>query len=302
MPETPQFDILSNVLHSFRVNARICLRGSFCGKWALDSGGFKGSVFHLVGRGAAWLHAETLEQPIALRGGDLVMLPRGQWHQITGTPLREKHPTPQPKDASGPHTTMICGQVQSTAGFIDPIIRELPEILVVHADDQGTSAQLHALARMMVSEHESGGAGQLAVLERLAEVMFIMIIRHHLKSTDAKRGLLAAIVDERIAAVLGAVHAEPGKDWQVPELANLAGMSRTAFAQRFKSLLEMTPMQYVTQWRMHLAEDLLSDRRNSVTKIAEQLGYQTEAAFRRAFKRVSGVGPGKLRKEVTAAG
>lgn len=297
MSKTPPFDILSNVLHSFRVRTRICVRGAFCGKWALDSRGFKGSVFHLVGRGAAWLHSEGLEVPIPLRSGDLVMLPRCQWHQITGTPERQKDPTPRPAGASGPQTTMICGQVQSAAGFVDPIIKALPEILVVHADDQGTSAQLHALVRIMVSEHESDGPGQQAVLERMAEMMYIMIIRHHMKSADPKRGLLAAIADERIAAVLAAVHEDPGKDWQIPALASLAGMSRTAFTLRFKSLLEETPMQYVTQWRMHLAEGLLSDRRNSVMKVAAQLGYQTEAAFRRAFKRVSGVGPGKLRKE-----
>ncbi|HSC46625.1 MAG TPA: AraC family transcriptional regulator [Gammaproteobacteria bacterium] len=300
MSEKTEFDLLSNVLHSFRVAAHICRKGSFCGKWALDSTGFSGSIFHLIGRGAAWLHTDELETPIALRGGDLVMLPHGKWHQITGTPQREKRPTLTPEGASGPLTTVLCGLVTSTAGAFDPIIRVLPDILVVHAEDQGTSAQLHALARMMMSEYESGGTGGQAVLERLAEIMYVMIIRHYMQSQPQQRGLLAAIADPRLAGVLGAIHQDPGHDWQVQELADLAGMSRTAFAQKFSAMLELTPMQYVTHWRMHLAKDLLSDRRNTVTKIAEQLGYQTEAAFRRAFKRVSGSAPGKIRKQATA--
>lgn len=284
------------------MRARICKQGSYCGRWALDSRGFKGSIFHLIGRGAAWLHSEGLQTPIALRGGDLVMLPRGRWHQITGTPEREKQPTLEPKGAAGPLTTVLCGSVESVAGFMDPVIRVLPEILVVHAEDQGTSAQLHALARMMMSEYESGGAGGNAVLERLAEIMYVMIIRHHMQTAPLQRGLLAAIADEKLAVVLGAVHREPGHAWEVQELATLAGMSRTAFTTKFKYMLEMTPMQYITRWRMHLAEGLLSDRSNSVTKIAEQLGYQTEAAFRRAFKRISGMSPGMLRRQPLAAG
>ncbi len=300
MPKSTEFDIVSNVLHSFRMHARVCLQGSYCGRWALDSGSFRGSIFHLIGRGAAWLHTDSSPAPIPLRGGDLVMLPRGQWHQITGTPQREQDPTLTPAGAAGPSTTVVCGSVQSSAGFMDPIIQALPDILVVHADDEGTSAQLHALARMMVSESESGGSGGQAALERLAEIMYIMIIRHHMRSAGDKRGLLAAVTDARLGKVLGAIHQQPGRDWQIQELAEVAGMSRTAFSQRFKSVLEMTPMQYVTRWRMHLAAELLADRRNTVTKIAEQLGYQTEAAFRRAFKRISGTSPGSLRRQHAA--
>jgi transcriptional regulator GlxA family with amidase domain len=229
------------------------------------------------------------------------MLPRGKWHQISGTPELQTEPTLTPKDASGPLTTVLCGLVQTTAGSLDPIISVLPEILVVHAEDQGTSAQLHALARMIMSEYESGGSGGHAVLERLAEIMYVMIVRHYVQSQPQQRGLLAAIADQRLAAALGAIHQNPGHEWQIQELADLAGMSRTAFTQRFKSILETTPMQYVTRWRIHLATDLLSDRRNTVTKIAEQLGYQTEAAFRRAFKRISGSAPGQIRKQAVAS-
>jgi AraC-like DNA-binding protein len=302
MSETSHSDLLSDVLHSFRVRVHVFKKGSYCGAWALDSGNHRGSVFHLIGRGAAWLHSEQQETPLALRGGDLVMLPKGDWHQISGTAERQLAPTLTPKDVAGPSTTVLCARVESTAGPVDPIIRALPDILVVHAEDQGTSSQLQALARMMMSEYESGVPGGQAVLERLAEIMYVMIIRHHMQNTSTRRGLLAVLTDDRLTTVLAAIHQDPGHDWRVDEFANLAGMSRTAFTQKFNRVMEMTPMQYVTQWRMQLAKELLYDRRNSVTKIAEQLGYKTEAAFRRAFKRVSGVGPGKLRKDVLTTG
>jgi AraC family transcriptional regulator, activator of mtrCDE len=252
----------------------------------------------LIGRGAAWLHSERQESPLALRGGDLVMIPHGIWHQITGTPERQQKPTLTPEDAVGPSTTIVCARVESTAGNLDPILRELPEILVVHAEDQVASAQLQALARMMISEYESGAVGGQAVLERLAEIVYVMIIRHYLQHSATERGLFAALNDPRLATALTAIHREPGHDWRVDELAKLANMSRTAFTHDFNVLLDMTPMQYLTRWRMNLANELLKNRRDSVAKIAERLGYQTEAAFRRAFKRITGVGPGELRKKM----
>lgn len=108
--------------------------------------------------------------------------------------------------------------------------------------------------------------------------------------------------DQRLATVLSAIHQKPGNDWKVADLAQIAGMSRTAFTMKFNDILEMTPMQYITQWRMHLAKDMLNGCRNSVMKVAVELGYKTEGAFRRAFKRVSGVGPGKLSRDLATVG
>jgi AraC-like DNA-binding protein len=127
--------------------------------------------------------------------------------------------------------------------------------------------------------------------------MFVLVLRHHMQQARELTGFLAALKDERIARVLTALHRAPGEDWRVDTLARAANMSRTVFAERFVGLLGQTPMQYLAAWRMHLAEQMLRERRASVAQIAERLGYQTEAAFRRAFRRVRGVGPGDVRRQ-----
>jgi AraC-like DNA-binding protein len=231
-----------------------------------------------------------------VRGGDLVMFPHAAWHQLSGTPQRQ--PGMQLNaTGDGPFTTVLCSMVEFEAGGLNPVMQALPAAIVVRSEDQGTSAELHALARLMLAEYEAGAAGRQGVLDRLAEVMFVLVLRHHMQQARELTGFLAALKDERIARVLTALHRAPGEDWRVDTLARAANMSRTVFAERFVGLLGQTPMQYLAAWRMHLAEQMLRERRASVAQIAERLGYQTEAAFRRAFRRVRGVGPGDVRRQ-----
>ena len=296
MSKTPDFDLLSDVLHSLRLRAGIFLQGSYCGTWALDSTGVTRATFHLIGRGQAWLHRKGEREPMVVRGGDLVMFPHADWHQLSGTPQRQPG---MRLDATGdgPFTTVLCSMVEFEAGGLNPVMQALPSVIVVRSEDQDTSAQLHALARLMLAEYEAGAAGRQGVLDRLTEVMFVLVLRHHMQQAQELKGFLAALKDERIARALTALHRAPGKDWRVDKLAREARMSRTVFAERFAALLGQTPMQYLAAWRMHLAEEMLGDRRSSVAQIAEKLGYQTEAAFRRAFRRVRGVGPGDVRRK-----
>src|SRR5262249_47400696 len=149
-------------------------------------------------------------------------------------------------------------------------------------------------------EYEGGATGRQGVLDRLAEAMFVLVLRHHITRAPEVKGFLAGLKDERIARALAALHRKPGEGWQVDILAREAGMSGTMFAERFVALLGRTPMQYLAAWRMHLADEMLRVRRASVAQVAERLGYQTETAFRRAFRRVRGVGPGEVRRRARA--
>ena len=167
---------------------------------------------------------------------------------------------------------------------------------MVRSEDRDTSAELHALARLMLVEYEAGSVGRQGVLDRLAEAMFVLVLRHHIAKTPELKGFLGALKDERIARALAALHGKPGEGWRVHTLARKAGMSRTAFAERFAALLGRTPMQYLAAWRMHLADEMLRVERASVAQVAERFGYHTETAFRRAFKRLRGVGPGDVRR------
>ena len=292
-------DLLSDVLHSLRLRARIFKQGSYCGAWALDSTGVTGTVFHLIGRGQAWVHREREREPLVVRGGDLVMFPRADWHQLSGTPQRQ----PGMRLAAtggGPFTTVLCAMVEFEASGVNPVMQALPPVIVVRSEDQNTSAELHALARLMLVEYEAGAAGRQGVLDRLAEVMFVLVLRHHMQRAPELKGFLARI-EGRTHRALAALHRTPGEDWRVDTLAREAGMSRTVFAERFAGLLGQTPMQYLAEWRMHLADEMLRARRSSVAQVAERLGYQTETAFRRAFRRVRGVGPGDVRRRARAA-
>ena len=293
--ETPETDLLSDVLHTLRLRGRIFKQGSYCGAWALDATGATGTIFHLVGRGQAWLHREGVREPLVVRGGDLVMFPRADWHQLTGTPRREPHMR-SATTGEGPFTTVLCARVDFEQGAANPVLEALPSVIVVRGEDRGTSAELHALARLMLVEYEAAAAGRQGVLDRLAEAMFVLVLRHHMTREPQLSGFLGALKDERVARALTALHRRPGESWHVHALAREAGMSRTVFAERFAALLGHTPMQYLAAWRMHLAEEMLRGGRASVAQVAERLGYQTEAAFRRAFKRVRGVGPGDVRR------
>jgi AraC-like DNA-binding protein len=284
------------VLRHLRFRAGIFRQGTYCGTWALDSSGATDTIFHLIGRGQAWVHCEGKREPIAVRGGDLVMFPHGDRHQISGTPQRRSGTRLTAADG-GPFTTVLCATVKFEASGANLVMKALPPVIVVRSEDQDTSAELHALARLMLVEYEAVAAGRQGVLDRLAEVMFVLVLRHHMQRAPELKGLLAALKDERIARALAALHRTPGEEWRVDTLAREAGMSRTVFAERFAALLRQTPMQYLAAWRMHLADEMLRAQRSSVAQVAEQLGYQTETAFRRAFKRVRGVGPGDVRRK-----
>lgn len=302
MTESADFDVLSSVLASFKLRVHVFKTGRYCGPWALDSKGVKhATTFHLIGRGSAWAHWEGQRTPLPVHSGDLVFFPHAGWHQISGTP--ELQPgLCESSDGDGPFTTVLCSAVEFATPAANPVLQALPEVVVIRGEEQQTSAQLQALARVMLAEYESASIGQQGVLDRLAEAMFVLIIRQYLRQSPEPSGLLAALADERIARSLSALHRAPEQDWDVAGLAAQAGLSRSAFLHHFRELLGESPMHYLTAWRMHLAEDLLHERRNSVARVAEQLGYRTETAFRRAFKRHRGHGPGAVRRTLGARG
>lgn len=300
MPNRPHNDLLSSVLHSLRLRVALYQDGEFSGPWALDDGELGKPTFHLIGRGQAWVHHRQLAQPIAVRGGDLVMFPYGDWHQISGTPERQPGSS-LPTGSSGPSSTVLCALVEFDAAAVNPVMRALPPVLVVHTEDAQASAQLNALARVMLAEYEANAAGQQGVLDRLAEVMFVLILRHHAEHGQQVGGLLGALRDQRLGRALDAFHAEPARLWTVEGLAEVAGMSRTSFAERFNAVLGESPMRYLTGWRMQLADAALRDGRKGMAQIAGEVGYETEAAFRRAFKRLRGVAPGAVRRRARAA-
>ncbi|HEX7786255.1 MAG TPA: cupin domain-containing protein, partial [Methylomirabilota bacterium] len=183
-------------------------------------------------------------------------------------------------------TSMLCGEFEFATGKRNAIVDALPPCFVVREQDSGM--QCRQLAQLMLHEARGNSFGSRAILDKMADTLFVMAVRHYIEHAPERRGLLGALFDPRLVRALEAIHTQPGKEWTVAALADAAHMSRTAFANHFASVLGAGPIEYLTQWRMAEARRLLSDPRTSVAAVAADLGYHTEAAFRRAVEQGHG--------------
>jgi AraC-like DNA-binding protein len=263
--------------------------------------------FGLVSRGNCWLTVEEMADPIPLTGGDCFLVapgisyslrdnPRSQARSFCEVAPRDGHNVIQYGGGGAP-TTIISGFLSFETLSLKPITQLLPSLILIKAD-QPQSLALHAALQLLASEIMEHAPGSEVVANRLAEVLFIQAIRAHIASGSetCKRGWLRAIFDPQIGAALTSIHENVKAAWTVRSLAQAAGMSRSAFALRFKELLGQTPLEYVTDWRMQKAIQLLQQRDKKLFEIAQSVGYESNAAFNKAFKRIVGVTPGEYRQ------
>jgi AraC family transcriptional regulator, activator of mtrCDE len=296
MPDRSIDDLLSEFLVQARVHAGVFASPSVCGAWRINTTGMHRLGFHLVARGTCWLHMRGFAAPEPLRAGDLMVIPGDQWHVLSPEIELDGEEMLLPEGGDGPRTDLICGSISIHDSMAEALLNSLPQLVLLRTAEGETDTRLETLARLMAAEAHLADSGRQVVLDRLADVLLVMVLRHVMRLGLVRRGLLAALADPRLSRALAALHADPGAAWTLAGLAECAGMARTAFAQRFAAIMGDTPMNYVAIWRMQQADQLLRDRRLSVAGVAEQLGYSTEAAFRRAFKRIRGVGPGEIRR------
>ena len=263
MSDALQDDLLSTVLSAYQLQAGIYDNPTFCGHWQHNTTGFRRAAFHLIGSGACWLHTHESAEPMQMHAGDLVVLPHDAWHMLTADPVLEGEAPRRIFDGDGPFTTMVCGYFDFRAGGRNPVLAALPQVIVVDREAGGSAMQ--GLSQLLLSEAACAEVGTRTVHHRQRKARAVM-------------------------------HREPGKAWTLDILAREAGMSRSAFAQHFAERVGAPPIDYLTRWRMTQAELMLRDPSVSVAQVAEQMGYETEAAFRKAFKRIHGVGPGSIRR------
>ncbi len=281
------------VLGAHQLRAYISDNPRYCGAWNEPEPAIDHGMFHLIDEGECWVRRLPGDPPTRLGPGDLVMYPRGDEHQLCSVPNGDANA------GKNQFTSVLCGEFEFATGNRNPILDALPDCIVVREEDSGM--QFRHLAQLLSHEARQDSFGRQLVLDKLADALFVMALRHHIASSTERRGLIAALVDRRLARVLEALHAAPGRAWTVAMLAELAHQSRTAFAQYFREVLGVSPYQYLTEWRMAEALRLLRDPKCSAATVAEKLGYQTEAAFRRAFKKIHGYGPGRTRHDARIA-
>jgi AraC family transcriptional regulator, activator of mtrCDE len=276
---------LESLLNQSMLRVTVVAELHRCGSWFLDEPRYHCGLFHLVGAGQCKVQSAALDHTMHLEEGDLILFPQGDAHRLSVVGEENAE--------HADRTSFICGEMRFFGNTQHPLNQALPACFVVRALEAGET--FRQLSGMMVAIVNEGQGGRQVVLNKLADALFTLAVCDYARRADTRRGLFAAVVDPRICKVLQSVHENPGDAWTMYSMAAVACMSRSAFAERFTHLMQMPPMQYVTQWRVSVAEQLLRDRQQSVASIAEQLGYSSEAAFRRLFKRVSGTCPGQIR-------
>jgi AraC-like DNA-binding protein len=263
--------------------------------------------FGMVSRGNCWLTVEGVNEPLALTGGDCFLIAPGRNFTLRDdprTPAKDFCAATQAESGGVLHyggggalTTIIWGLLCFEKPSLKPVTQLLPNLILIKADHPQTLA-LHTAFQLLAAETSQPAPGSELLANRLAEVVFIQVLRAHIASTSGtcERSWLRAIFDPQIGSALKAIHKDVNGAWTVESLAETAGMSRSAFALRFKELLGQTPLDYVTEWRMQKAIELLQ-RDKKLIEVAQCVGYESDAAFSKAFKRVVGVSPGEYRNE-----
>jgi AraC-like DNA-binding protein len=265
----------------------------------------EGSV-HVGLRGGEARHAEA---------GDLIIIPSGEPHALGSDLSLPKAPGERLIIDRGPDevgqvrhggggaiTRLVCGYLACDSSLFDAVLAPLPRMMIVNMREGASAQWLTSSLRFSIAETTTQRAGAGTVLAKLSELMFVEALRRHVESLPAEQtGWLAGLRDRFVGKTLALIHARPRHAWTVEELAGEVGLSRSALADRFTALVGQPPMQYLTRWRLQLAADLLRSTGRNVAAIAAEVGYDSEAAFSRAFKREIGVAPATWRDGEAAA-
>ncbi|HEY2011269.1 MAG TPA: AraC family transcriptional regulator [Rhizomicrobium sp.] len=310
-------DWLSQLFEMMPVRGRLDLRCAYGAPWRIDQG--PGEVneipYHAVLAGSAVLEDPAGGRPITLKAGDILLLPgnpRHIMHDGSGAaPLPASNRTALNLTISenrghGERLDLLCGHF-TVAPPHDRLLRSyLPPRLIVHtgvrAADEATASQLASLVGLMRSETADGVLGGRAMLNALSTAMFALVLRFASEAVDAPRGLLALAADPRLMPAVAALFNEPARAWSLPELARLCHMSRATLARQFREKLGRSASDLLTEIRMALAANELKKSPISTGAVAELVGYQSEAAFQRAFKKETGMTPAQWRKTQSASG
>ena len=265
-------------------------------------------IFHLITEGECFVEMPD-GPPVRLMAGDVVLFPRGDAHRMasqpgvaaaTGARLSEvlaRRPRALAYGGGGAPTRLVCGYLACDDRLARMLLSGLPPLLRVNVRGSAAGLWLEASVRYALAEARSPRPGGEGVLAKLAEVLFIEVLR--LAMQDPARptaGWLAGVGDRVVGAALAALHERPAEAWTLDELARTANSSRSVLAERFQELVGQSPMQYLTQWRMLLATNLLRRSNVPLSRIAEEVGYQNDTAFSRAFRREFGTPPAAWRK------
>jgi AraC-like DNA-binding protein len=315
-------DILSEILKVVKLEGAIYYNGEFTAPWSFRSppssvlaphfaaGGGHVIIYHLLTEGRGFARLEH-GKPIALTAGDIVIFPHGDSHIIgNGAPVE---PVDQEGElhrifaqglklsragGGGEVTKFVCGYMSCDPQLSRVFLAGLPSILKVNVRDGAAGKWLEGSIRFSVEEADASGAGAKAVMAKLSEVVFVETLRRYISELPpAETGWLAGARNPEVGKALALLHRDPARPWTIADLAQEVGLSRSVLAERFRHYLGEPPISYLTRWRLQLGAQMLKSSNRSVAEIAADVGYESEAAFNRAFKREQGIPPARFRSE-----
>jgi AraC-like DNA-binding protein len=314
-------DALSETLRVVRLVGAIFIQGRFTAPWCyqspradsaaplLEPGAERVVIFHLITEGECFVEIDS-EPPVRLCAGDAVIFPQGHAHRMCSEPgLRpakgsrlEEVLSHRPRKliygGGGRPTRLVCGYLACDSRLAKMLLSGLPALLKVSVRGSSAGTWLEASVQYALTEARSPRPGGAGVLAKLAEVLFIEVLRLYTNEHGSGRsGWLAGVHDRVVGAALSQLHNRPGHAWTLATLARASGTSRSVLADRFQRLVGSAPMEYLTQWRMMLAANLLCRGNAPLSRIAEDIGYRTDTAFIRAFRREYGMPPAAWRRQ-----
>ena len=293
-------DVLSDVLQTVRLQSQILGRLDVRPPWGIRLERRPFSVFHLILEGSAWFQVEN-EKMVRVEAGDVLMLPRGNAHSLRDDPTTpaELFDVPLLKRLNvdrGAKLQGVCGMFRFEDRSTEQLFAALPRVLHVRELDDELGPWLEQTMRLIGYESKLRRPGGNTTAAGLCDTLFVYLLRTHLaRLSQTKPSWLRALSDPQIGQALQLIHSNPMASWTVPELASKVAMSRSKFAARFAEVVGRTPLQYVIDWRLQKAASLLRTSTRTLAEIASDVGYESEAAFNKAFKKGMGTPPGEYR-------
>jgi AraC-like DNA-binding protein len=309
-------DTVSDVLRAVRLNGAFFYRVEASSPWSVDALGARDLVprvlpeaehlisYHILLSGSCWAGLDSKSQ-IHMEPGDVVVFPHGDPHIMSsdngyhdasgrdGTSAKRYPSTVLLGPNNERPTTLVCGFLGCDMRPYNPLLSSLPRRIHIRGIAGGWLSQF---PRQVVAESRGGGVGSDTILTRMAELMFVEVIRRHVEQSPQTSGWLAGLRDEVVGPALSQLHERPSHSWTLAELAGTIASSRSVLVERFSQLVGVPPMAYLTRWRLQLASEQLSRGSAKVAAVGAQVGYGSEAAFSRAFKRETGLSPAAWRR------
>lgn len=316
-------DALSDVLRVTRLTGGVFLHADFFAPWCIEArmgpehcepvlGPASHLIlYHYIVEGVVQLRVSgECGEPLTLRAGEVVVLPRNDLHLMGSdldlTPVNDTDLVQPRKDGGlfsirhggdGARTRMICGFLGCDDAESNPVISTLPSVLRLDLAGDAAAEWIQSTFRFAADEVAAGRPGSETILAKLSELLFVEAVRRYADTLpDGQTGWLAGLRDPHVARALALIHRDITRQWTVDELGREVGLSRSALADRFTRLLGTPPMQYLTSWRMQIATQTLRSSSASLAQVADMVGYDSEAAFSRAFKKAVGTAPGTWRR------